>query len=103
MIDRFAYTISDGNGHEATGEVTVRVLPERIAAPPVARDDAATTDVDVAVTIDVLRNDGDPSGERPIIAGTPGCASGGTAIVTDDSRVTYTPPPERSGRLQLHV
>ena len=49
------------------------------------------------VTIDVLRNDVDPSGERPTIAGTPGCAGGGTAIVTDDSRVTFTPPPGRSG------
>ncbi len=44
------------------------------------------------VTIDVLRNDVDPSGERPRLAGEPGCAGGGTAIVTtDDSRVTFTP------------
>jgi len=65
IIDRFSYTISDGNDHLATGEVTVRVLPEAIAAPPLARDDAATTEVDVPVTIDVLRNDIDPSGEPP--------------------------------------
>ncbi len=96
-LDRFTYIISDGNGHEVTGEVSVRVLPERIAAPPFAQDDAATTDVDVPVTLDVLRNDGDPSGERPTLAGTPGCAGGGTAVVTPDSRVRYTPPRGRSG------
>lgn len=96
-IDRFTYTISDGNGHEADGEVTVRVLPEAIAAPPFAQDDAATTEVDVPVTLDVLRNDRDPSGERPTLVGTPGCSGIGTASVTPDSKVTYTPPPGRSG------
>ncbi len=96
-IDRFTYTITDGNGNDATGEVSVRVLPEPIAAPPFAQDDAATTEVDVAVTLDVLRNDGDPSGERPTIVGQPGCAGGGTAVVTPDARVTYRPPTGRSG------
>lgn len=97
VIDRFSYTISDGNDHTATGEVTVRVLSEAVAAPPSAGDDAATTEVDVPVTIDVLRNDFDPSGERPEIAGEPGCAGGGTAVVTTNSRVTFTPPPGRAG------
>jgi hypothetical protein len=97
LIDRFAYEISDGNGNSAKGEVTVRVLPERVAAPPDARDDAATTNVDVAVTIDVLRNDLDPSGERPTLVGTPGCPGGGTATVTNDDRVTYTPPAGQTG------
>jgi hypothetical protein len=96
-IDRFTYTISDGNGNSARGEVTVRVLPEPIAAPPFAQDDAATTEVDVPVTLDVLRNDGDPSGEPPILVGTPGCAGVGSARVTDDSKVTYTPPRGRAG------
>ena len=96
-IDRFTYTITDGNGNDAVGEVSVRVLPEAIAAPPFAQDDAATTEVDVAVTLDVLRNDGDPSGERPTIVGQPGCAGGGTAFETPDARVTYRPPAGRSG------
>ena len=97
VIDRFSYEISDGNGHSATGEVTVRLLAEAIAAPPLARDDAATTEVDVPVTIDVLRNDVDPSGEQPTLAGEPGCAGGGVAAVTSDDRVTFTPPPGRAG------
>jgi large repetitive protein len=97
VVDRFKYLVSDGNGHEVEGEVTVRVLPEPIAAPPYAQDDAATTFVDKPVTLDVLYNDGDPSGERPSIIGTPGCASGGTARVTAGARVEYVPPAGRSG------
>ena len=81
----------------------MRVLPEAIAAPPLARDDAATTEVDVPVTIDVLRNDVDPSGEQPRLTGEPGCAGGGKAAVTTDNRVTFTPPAGQAGRLQLHV
>ncbi|MEO6570704.1 MAG: Ig-like domain-containing protein, partial [Ilumatobacteraceae bacterium] len=96
-LDRFRYTITDGNGNEAMGEVSVRVLPEPIAAPPFAQDDAATTVVDVPVTLDVLRNDGDPSGERPTLLGVPGCPGGGTATVTADGRVTYRPPRGASG------
>ena len=96
-LDRFSYTISDGNGHTADGEVTVRVLPEPLAEPPFAQDDAATTEVDVPVTLDVLRNDGDPSGERPTLVGTPGCSGVGVASVTAESKVTFTPPSGRSG------
>jgi Bacterial Ig domain len=94
---RFAYTVSDGNGHEVVGEVTVTVLPEPLAEPPFARDDSTFTFVDVPVTVDVLRNDGDPSGGRPTIVGRPGCPSGGNATVTADSQVRYDPPLGRSG------
>jgi hypothetical protein len=96
-LDRFEYTITDGKGGEDIGEVTVRVLPERIADPPYAQDDAATTTRNTAVTLDVLRNDGDPSGEQPTLLGDPGCAQGGTAEVTDDDRVTFTPPRDEIG------
>jgi hypothetical protein len=94
---RFTYTVTDGNGHEVVGDVTVTVLPEPLAEPPFARDDSTFTFVDVPVTVDVLRNDGDPSGGRPSLAGRPGCPSGGVATVTADSQVRYDPPPGRSG------
>lgn len=96
-VDRFRYEIGDGSGATARGEVTVRILPEPVLAPPYAQDDAVTTEVDAPVTFDVLFNDGDPSGVRPTIVGTPGCASGGTARVGSDGRVTYTPPAGRAG------
>ncbi|NQY56258.1 MAG: tandem-95 repeat protein [Ilumatobacteraceae bacterium] len=94
---RFSYTVSDGNGHEVTGDVTVTVLPEALAAPPFARDDSTFTFVDTPVTIDVLRNDGDPSGSRPTLVGRPGCPAGGVAVVTVDNQVRFDPPAGRSG------
>lgn len=97
VFDRFTYTITDGRTNVGIGEVTVRVLPERVKAPPFTRDDAATTEVDEAVVIDVLRNDGDPSGESPTLLGDPGCAGGGTATVTPDAQVRFVPPSGRIG------
>jgi hypothetical protein len=95
--DRFTYTISDGHGHTATGTVAVRVLAEPIEAPPFARDDSASTTVDVPVTIDVLRNDIDPSGDQPDLLGTPNCPAGGNARRTADRRVEFTPPVREDG------
>ena len=77
--------------------MTVTILPEPLAEPPFARDDSTFTFVDVPVTVDVLRNDGDPSGGEPTIVGRPGCPSGGQATVTADSQVRYDPPLGRSG------
>jgi hypothetical protein len=94
---RFNYIVGDGNGHEVLAEVTVTILPEPLAEPPFARDDSTFTYVDVPVTIDVLRNDGDPSGGRPTLVGRPGCPAGGTATVTADAQVRFDPPVGRSG------
>ena len=94
---RFNYTVTDGNGHEVIGDVTITVLPEALVEPPFARDDSTFTFVDVPVTVDVLRNDGDPSGGRPTLVGRPGCPSGGQATVTADRQVRYDPPLGRSG------
>ncbi len=94
---RLTYTVDDGNGHQVGGQLTVTVLPEELSAPPFARDDSTFTFVDVPVTIDVLRNDGDPSGGRPRLSGQPGCPSGGVATVTPDSQVRFDPPAEVSG------
>ena len=102
-IVRFTYTVSDANGHEVAGEIGVRVLSEPLAAPPYARDDTVTTQVDVAVTLDVLGNDGDPSGERPTLVGAPSCPSGGRATVTSDQRVTFTPPAGDVRCVPVHV
>jgi hypothetical protein len=97
VTTRFTYVVDDRNGNQATGTVSVRILPEELPDPPFARDDTATTFVDKPVTLDVLRNDGDPSGRAPTLAGQPGCPSGGTATITPDSRITFTPPPGANG------
>ena len=94
---RFTYTVDDGNNHQVSGDVVIQVLPEPLPEPPFAQDDSTFTYVNEPVTIDVLRNDGDPSGERPQLVGAPGCAGGGEAVVTPDGRVRFTPPLDRSG------
>lgn len=99
---RFTYTVSDGNGHEVVGEVAVTVLPEALLAAPFARDDSTFTYVDVPVTVDVLRNDGNPSGGRPTLAGTPGCPAGGRATVTTDSQIRLDPPPGVAGSFRCN-
>jgi len=60
--DSFVYTVSDGNGGEDQG--TVRITVNAVNPPPVAVDDAVTTDEDTPVTTgNVLANDTDPDGD----------------------------------------
>ena len=59
-VDTFTYTVSDGVD-TATAAVTVTVDP--VNDPPVAADDAATTDEDTAATIEVVGNDSDVDGD----------------------------------------
>ena len=56
--DSFTYTISDGNGGEATATVDVTVNP--INDDPIAVDEMVSTDEDMALTLDVLTNASDP-------------------------------------------
>jgi hypothetical protein len=94
---RFTYTVTDGHDHAVTGDVSISILRESVAQPPYARDDSTFTTVGSPVTVDVLRNDGDPSGERPYLVGEPGCAGGGRATVTTDNQVRYDPPAGTAG------
>ncbi len=93
----FPYTISDTHGNEATGTVTVTVLVEALPRAPFARDDFADTVTNKSVNIDALANDGDPSGGRPSLIGTPTCAGGGVASITADNRITFVPPSGQTG------
>ena len=56
---------------------------------PDAKNDAATTDEDKAVTIDVLANDVDPDGDALTLAIASGPANGEVEI--RDGHVVYTP------------
>ena len=86
--DRFTYTISDGRGGTATALVTVNITTAT-DQPPVAQADAAVTQANVAVVVDVLANDSDPDGDPlTIIAVTQ--PANGTVTITS-SGVLYTP------------
>jgi outer membrane protein OmpA-like peptidoglycan-associated protein len=63
--DSFSYTIEDGRGGTATGQVTVRVIDNGSGnRPPVAVDDAIGMLKGDGIDIPVLANDSDPDGDR---------------------------------------
>ena len=85
-LDRFDYTIVDGNGTEASASVILELLP--VDAPnqaPVARNDVAETGPDVGVVIDVLLNDVDPERDALRVASFTPPDIGGVVTETDRS------------------
>ncbi|MEM8629764.1 MAG: Ig-like domain-containing protein [Pseudomonadota bacterium] len=94
--DEFTYTITGNDGSDtATVAVTVN---STVATPPVASDDTASTDENVAVSIDVLANDTDPDADSFSIVsvttpanGTAAINDGGTPGDPTDDRIVYTP------------
>jgi hypothetical protein len=60
------------------------------ALPPVAGDDTAATEEETPVTIAVLANDSDPSGDPLTVAAVADPARG-TAVANADGTITYTP------------
>ncbi len=91
--DTFTYTVSDGHGGTDTATVTVTVT--HVNHPPVANDDAATTDEDVPVTIDVVANDSDPDGDALTVTAVTQGAHGAVAIVGNQAK--YSPASNWSG------
>ncbi|UCG56449.1 MAG: tandem-95 repeat protein [Phycisphaerales bacterium] len=92
-VDTFTYTISDGRGGTDTATVTLTVTP--VNDPPVAVDDAAVTDEDTQVTIDVLANDSDVDGDPLTVQSITQPEHGATEII--EGSVRYTPDPDFSG------
>ncbi|MBE9063540.1 S-layer family protein [cf. Phormidesmis sp. LEGE 11477] len=85
--DNFTYEVSDG---ELTDTATVAITVEPVNDAPTATDDSATTNEDVAVSIDVLDNDSDLDGDDLSVESvTQG--SNGTVNINADSTVSYTP------------
>ena len=64
-------------------------------ANPVANADAATTEEDAAVTINVLANDTDPNGDA--LSVTAASAVNGVVTVNADRTITYTPSANYNG------
>ncbi|MGJ3253341.1 MAG: Ig-like domain-containing protein [Elainellaceae cyanobacterium] len=91
--DRFQYTVRDPQGRTATGSVSVTVTA---STPPSARNDQATTPYETRVSIDVLSNDQNPSGDRLTVSDATSPANG-TATISGNS-IIYTPNPGFSGQ-----
>ncbi len=90
--DTFTYTVEDESTNVSNvATVTVTVLD--VDQPPTANDDAASTDEDVAVAIDVLANDTDSDGVLvpSSVLVTSGPSNGTTSVDPVTGVVTYTP------------
>ena len=92
--DGFTYTVTDAAGAADTGVVTITVGADNDA--PVAVDDAATTDEDVAVMGDVLVNDADADGDDLTAALLSGPSNGSVTLASDGS-YAYTPDADFNG------
>lgn len=86
--DSFTYTINDGTG--LTDTATVSVTVTAVNDNPVANDDSATTEEDVAITINLVANDTDIDGDSLSIQSV-GTASNGSVVNNGNGTVTYTP------------
>ena len=92
--DRFAYTVTDGNGGTATAEVEVVVEPVNDAPVPVA--DTAWTPEDTEVVIDVLANDVDVEGDALRVESVTAPAHG-TVRIAAGGGVVYAPEADWHG------
>jgi len=85
----YQVTSIDGSGNSATStDYTFTTLAPNL--PPVANDDAATTDEGTAVTVAVLGNDSDPDGDTLTVSGVTQGANG-SVVINGNQTVTYTP------------
>jgi hypothetical protein len=91
----FPYTVSDGNGGISSASVTVTVVAPN--APPRATTDRVTTNLNTAITINVLANDSDPDGDALQIIGVAQPVSG-IAVLNANQTITYTPNAGFTGR-----
>ncbi len=100
----FTYTISDGQGGAATAAVNGTVNP--VNDPPIAADDAFTTNEDTAAVFDVRTNDTDIDGGplsvtqvdgQNISAGGSVVVAGGMVSLGADGRLTFTPTANFNG------
>ena len=91
--DTITYKISDGKGGTSTATVTVTVDP--VNDPPVATNDAATTNEDTPVTVSVLSNDTDVDGDPLTVVSA--SAPNGTVVINANGTITYTPNKDYNG------
>ncbi|MGI9543735.1 MAG: tandem-95 repeat protein, partial [Cyclobacteriaceae bacterium] len=96
-LDTFTYTVEDDDGTVSNiAKVDITIQP--INDLPVANDDAANTDEDVAVAIDVLLNDTDVDGTldaSSVVVTTP--PTNGQANVEAVGSILYIPDPGYNG------
>ena len=92
--DTFTYTVTDNNGGTSTATVTITITGQN--DDPVALDDSASTDEDVAVTVAVLNNDSTVDTNNSLTVESVTQGLNGVVSFTDTD-VTYTPNEDFNG------
>ncbi|WP_426359334.1 tandem-95 repeat protein [Pseudocolwellia sp. HL-MZ19] len=90
--EQITYGISDDNGGTDIGTVRINIISNN---PPIAVDDVATVDVENSIIIDVLSNDTDPNND--IITLVDVTSTSGTAFITSNGTISFTPAAGESG------
>ncbi len=100
----FTYSVGDGSGLTASSSVTIVVNPVNDA--PLGANDAAQTNEDTAIQIDVLANDTDPDGDPLQVAsingtvlssGSPVTVANGIVSLGTGGQVLFTPTANFNG------
>ncbi|WP_291085787.1 Ig-like domain-containing protein [Flavobacterium sp. BFFFF1] len=103
-VDTFIYQITDASMVTSTATVTVVITPPTTGGdPPLAIDDNAATQEDIAVVINILENDA--FGEDLYSISIVDAPANGTAVINNqgtpgnptDDTITYTPNPSFYG------
>jgi len=98
-IENISVTISDGNGNNASGIITILVIPDQ-NRNPVAVPDAYTTPENTELIIAApghLSNDSDPDGDSLFWLSFVAPENGSVTGAATDGQFTYTPDPGFSG------
>ncbi len=93
VYPNITFTVSDG---AASDTETITITVTNTNRPPIAADDAVSTDEDVSLSINVLGNDNDPDGDALHMVSVQQPLHG-AAIINVDNTITYVPSPNYSG------
>ncbi len=94
--DTFTYTISDGHGGTAIGNVTVNVQPS--VPPPIATSDRFTLNEDAtAAEFDVLANDLPSTAGETLTVVDVKAPKGGATVTSNNTRIRYAPSANFNG------
>ncbi|MBF7073393.1 tandem-95 repeat protein [Glaciecola sp. MH2013] len=91
------YSLSDGNGNQVTGVLTVDVTP--VNDDPVASNQTLAVEEDTTLTIDPLINASDVDGDTLTITNL--VASSGTVTQNPDGSLSFTPDPNFNGPVTI--
>src|SRR5690606_38676635 len=97
----FTYTVDDGRGGTATANVTVRVVPVAVNAPPIElRTSATSVEANQTIAYNVLANWRDPDGDDLFLQGA-APTSGDLVRFTPDGLITFTHQTSELGEKEV--